>query len=77
MVYIFIKIGFTRDAIWENTNKLLYQGFKGIKTGFTSSAGPCLASYHCSQNRNYTIVVLGCRSGEERWSETTQLLNWC
>lgn len=77
MVNTIYRIGFTRDAIWENTNKLLYQGFKGIKTGFTSSAGPCLASYYCTQNRNYTIVVLGCRSGEERWSETTQLLNWC
>jgi D-alanyl-D-alanine carboxypeptidase len=30
---------------WENTNKLLdIQGFDGIKTGITPTAGPCLAA---------------------------------
>ena len=29
---------------WKNTNKLLDQGFEGIKTGHTETAGPCLAS---------------------------------
>ncbi|CAK79867.1 unnamed protein product (macronuclear) [Paramecium tetraurelia] len=69
--------GFTRDVIWENTNKLLYQGFKGIKTGNTSVAGPCLASYYQTASRSFTIVILGCRNQEDRWSETMQLLQWC
>ncbi|CAD8088345.1 unnamed protein product [Paramecium sonneborni] len=69
--------GFTRDAMWENTNKLLYQGFRGIKTGNTSVAGPCLASYYQTNNRSFTIVILGCRNQEDRWSETMQLLQWC
>lgn len=33
------------DKIWFNTNKLLTNGFCGIKTGITGSAGPCLANF--------------------------------
>jgi D-alanyl-D-alanine carboxypeptidase len=34
-----------RTVIWENTNKLLRRdGFMGLKTGITVTAGPCLAS---------------------------------
>jgi D-alanyl-D-alanine carboxypeptidase len=29
---------------WENTNNLLKEGFDGIKTGITPTAGPCLAA---------------------------------
>lgn len=29
---------------WENTNKMLWQGWDGIKTGVTPNAGPCLAA---------------------------------
>jgi len=29
---------------WENTNVLLKEGFDGIKTGITPTAGPCLAA---------------------------------
>lgn len=29
---------------WENTNALLKEGFSGIKTGITPTAGPCLSA---------------------------------
>lgn len=29
---------------WTNTNKLLEDGFLGVKTGITPTAGPCLSS---------------------------------
>jgi D-alanyl-D-alanine carboxypeptidase len=29
---------------WENTNRMLWQGWEGIKTGVTPNAGPCLAA---------------------------------
>ena len=29
---------------WENTNKMLSQGWNGIKTGITPNAGPCLSA---------------------------------
>ena len=36
-----------RKVEWVNTNKLLnIDGFVGIKTGVTTSAGPCLASLY-------------------------------
>lgn len=39
------KQGRKRFNVWENTNKLLRrEGFVGIKTGITITAGPCLAS---------------------------------
>lgn len=30
--------GWTRDTFWENTNRLLYHGFNGIKTGNKSAS---------------------------------------
>lgn len=34
-----------RKSTWKNTNKLLsIEGFLGVKTGVTPTAGPCLAS---------------------------------
>lgn len=39
--------GQERKAIWKNTNKLLnFEGFAGVKTGVTPSAGPCLSSMY-------------------------------
>jgi D-alanyl-D-alanine carboxypeptidase len=35
----------SRPVEWENTNKLLRrEGFIGLKTGITVTAGPCLAA---------------------------------
>ena len=45
-MYNFSSKGELKDMIWENTNKLLYSGFKGVKTGITSEAGPCLCSFY-------------------------------
>jgi len=30
--------------LWENTNRMLGEGWSGIKTGITPNAGPCLAA---------------------------------
>lgn len=29
---------------WENTNRVLKEGWSGVKTGITPNAGPCLAA---------------------------------
>ena len=43
---IISKSGNQKTMNWVNTNKLLkMKECWGIKTGFTSSAGPCLSSY--------------------------------
>ncbi len=43
---------------FENTNKLLEDGFDGIKTGITDTAGPCLAASY----KDFIIVVLNSKS---------------
>ena len=56
----------------ENTNKLLEDGFDGIKTGITDTAGPCLAASY----KDYIIVVLNSKSMNERWFEVKKLVKW-
>lgn len=51
------------DKVWENTNKLLEDGFEGIKTGINESSGPCLAA--CYQD--FIVIVLNSKSMNERW----------
>ena len=49
----------TRDVCWENTNKLLRrEGFIGIKTGITVTAGPCLATAYTFRDKTYICVIL-------------------
>lgn len=43
---------------WENTNKLLEDGFEGIKTGITETAGPCLSACY----KDLVVVVLNSKS---------------
>jgi D-alanyl-D-alanine carboxypeptidase len=68
--------GSFRSIDWINTNKLLRRGFKGIKTGITKSAGPCLSSIwtqndeQTNQEISYIVVVLKCKNQEDRFSDT-------
>lgn len=49
----------TRLVQWENTNKLLRrEGFVGLKTGITATAGPCLAAAYNFRGKTYISVVL-------------------
>ena len=57
---------------FENTNKLLEDGFDGIKTGITETAGPCLAASY----KDFIIVVLNSKSMNERWLEVKKLVKW-
>ena len=34
------------EIIWENSNKLLGNGYNGVKTGITNTAGSCLSSWY-------------------------------
>ena len=65
---------------WENTNKMLWQGWDGIKTGVTPNAGPCLAA---SLTRNiagreyeFLVVLICSESMEARWKEVKDLADW-
>lgn len=50
---------------WENTNKLIdTDGFNGIKTGITPSAGPCLAASFTKDEETLIIVILNSKTME-------------
>lgn len=67
------KEGWTRELFWENTNRLLFRGYCGIKTGSTNGAGFCLASWFRKSGCNLLVIVLGASSTEHRFQETLQL----
>lgn len=59
----------------ENTNLLLgkLEGVIGIKTGWTALAGESLVTYVQRGGRKIILVVLG---SQNRFGETTQLIEW-
>ena len=61
---------------WENTNILLKQGYTGIKTGITNTAGPCLAASTWFNGYHVVVVVLSCCSMDSRWYEVPKIVSW-
>jgi len=58
-----------------NINQLLGKvaGLKGVKTGWTESAGECLVAYTEREGRAIITVVL---ASEDRFGETEKLIEW-
>lgn len=65
-------------SVLNNTNKMIrsYQGMTGLKTGFTSQAGYCLAATATRENTALIAVVLGGETSESRNKDIATLLNW-
>lgn len=64
---------------WFNSNKLLgINGFKGVKTGITQTAGPCLCILYENEKTSTKIivVVLGCKNIDYRWRDARRLTLW-
>ena len=61
-----------------NTNKLVryYKGCTGGKTGSTNEAGYCLSAIENKNGLNLIAVVIGAKSGQERFKQTTNLFNY-
>ncbi len=61
-----------------NTNKLIryYDGCDSGKTGSTSEAGYCLTSSAKRNNMRLISVVIGAKTGKDRFKESTSLLNF-
>ncbi len=62
----------------SNTNKLVrfYDGTTGLKTGYTSTAGHCLAASAKRDGIELIAVVLNCKSSSERFESAKALLNY-
>ncbi|KAL4482229.1 hypothetical protein ABPG72_018010 [Tetrahymena utriculariae] len=71
-----------RKAEWVNTNKLLWDetnSFKGVKTGCTDNAGPCLCVYYkdpANVNIELIVTVLCCKNPERRFDDSSNLARW-
>lgn len=60
-----------------NTNKLLgKKGCTGVKTGFTQKAGGCLSTVFEMDGEQLMVVVMGCRTNEDRFVDTSKLIEW-
>lgn len=62
----------------SNTNKLVrfYDGTTGLKTGYTSSAGHCLAASAARDGIELIAVVLHCASSTDRFRSAKALLDY-
>ncbi len=62
----------------SNTNKLVrfYEGTTGLKTGYTSTAGHCLAASAERDGIELIAVVLHCSSSTERFQSAKALLDY-
>ncbi|MEZ6133029.1 MAG: serine hydrolase [Planctomycetaceae bacterium] len=66
--------GYTRNVLWKNTNRLLgIDGYLGVKTGTTDSAGACLVSFGQRGDVQRLLVVLGSESSAGRYVDTRNL----
>ncbi len=78
--YTTIWMDTVRDGAFglSNTNKLVrfYQGTTGLKTGYTSAAGHCLAASAMRDGVEYIAVVLHCPSSGSRFQSAKQLLDY-
>jgi D-alanyl-D-alanine carboxypeptidase (penicillin-binding protein 5/6) len=69
--------GEKRPVTWENTNRLLgIEGYDGIKTGTTGSAGSCLVSAGRYGDDSLIVVVLGATSNDSRYIDSRNLYRW-
>lgn len=69
--------GDKRTVTWENTNRLLaIEGYDGVKTGTTGSAGSCLVSSGRRDGDHLLVVVLGATSNDSRYLDTRNLFRW-
>ena len=61
-----------------NTNRLVrfYDGTTGLKTGTTDAAGHCLCATATRGNLDLIAVVMGCKTSDQRFEETKQLLDY-
>lgn len=61
-----------------NTNKLIryFEGCDSGKTGSTSEAGYCLTSSALRKDMRLVSVVIGSKTGKDRFKESTSLLNY-
>jgi D-alanyl-D-alanine carboxypeptidase len=62
-----------RQINLNSTNQLISEGFSGIKTGYTPTAGECLAALYKKDSTEIVTVIIG---SPNRFYETRALKDW-
>lgn len=72
-----VNWGNSLRTVW-NINSFLWRfdGASGVKTGYTSQAGYCLAASATRGNRTLILVLLGAQTSNQRWNEAIKWLNY-
>lgn len=69
--------GTLRQVTWTNTNQLLnIEGYDGVKTGTTNSAGNCLVAHGRRGQDSLFITVLGSTHNDFRFIDARNLFRW-
>lgn len=69
--------GYRRKLTWKNTNELLgTEGYVGVKTGTTDSAGACLVSCSVREGQKLIVVTLGSSGSAARYADSRNLHRW-
>jgi D-alanyl-D-alanine carboxypeptidase (penicillin-binding protein 5/6) len=58
------------------TNKMVADGYAGIKTGVTEYAGPCLATLKQIDNKQIVVVLLKASSMDNRFKDAYSITDW-
>jgi D-alanyl-D-alanine carboxypeptidase len=75
----------TRTLPWRggtrslsNINKFMYRysGATGVKTGYTTAAGYCLAAAATRDGRRLLAILLGAPSSEARWQDAIRIMDY-
>lgn len=67
-----IQTSYAQKKTLKNTNKLLSDEVRGVKTGTTKNAGQCLLLYVERDRRSFFTVVLG---SENRYDDSRKLID--
>jgi D-alanyl-D-alanine carboxypeptidase len=61
----------TRQVIYKNTNKVLGNGFIGLKTGTTPGAGNCVSLNFVNLKKEIDVIIILLNSGndKQRWQD--------
>jgi D-alanyl-D-alanine carboxypeptidase (penicillin-binding protein 5/6) len=69
--------GRRRNVVWTNTNHLLEtEGYTGVKTGTTETAGACLVASGKRGEDQLIVVVLGSATPDTRYTDARNLFRW-
>ncbi len=75
--YVKVRWGDEMRDLW-NINSFLwrYNGATGVKTGYTSRAGYCLAASTQQGNTTLILVLLGAQTSNQRWNDAIRVLDY-